>query len=415
MTVSAASPADENLNQPIPISFIALMAILLSVAAFSIDTLIPAMADIATSYAVTNANDAQLLISSVLLGMAFGQLLFGAISDSFGRKKAVYLGLGLYTVTCLAAMVAPSFELLILCRLVQGFGASATRIVPVAIVRDQYKGPAMARIMSFVVSIFILVPAVAPLLGQAILLYGPWQWIFAAMVLLSAVILVWFGIAQPETLTEANRSPFSLSSFLAATWETMSHPIARGYTIAAGFVFGALIAYLNTAQQLLEFQYQLGDNFVFAFGGMALSLGIMAFSNGFLVKRYGLKIIVLRAAQLFTVVALIFAAASWGFAGQPPFALLISLLSLSFMSFGALFGNYNAMAISPLGHIAGVAASVTSFVQSVFSVVMGGFIAYLYDGSTIPIGTGFAVMAVLNLIQVLRLHNKDEQGEEKPA
>lgn len=408
MTVSAAAPAQEQPNDSISVSFVALMALLLSVSAFSIDTLIPAMAAIADSYALTNANDAQLLISSVLLGLAFGQLLFGAISDSFGRKKAIYIGVGLYTVACLAAMVAPSFELLILSRFIQGFGASATRIGPIAIVRDQYKGEAMARIMSFVVSFFILVPAVAPLLGQAILQYGPWPSIFAAMVALSVVILVWFGATQRETLTDANRSPFSFSSFRHAAWETLAHPITRGYTIAAGFVFGALIAYLNTSQQLLAFQYQLGDDFAYVFGGMALCLGLVSFANAMLVKRFGLKPIVLTASVIFAIAACLLGGVSWAFDGHPPFFVLTALLSLSFMTFGALFGNFNAMAISPLGHIAGVASSVTSFVQSVISVSLGGLVAYLYDGTTMSLGLGFAAFALLNLGQVLRLDRRTQ-------
>lgn len=412
MTPTPSATADDHhgIHDAIPVSFVALMAVLIALTAFSIDTLIPAMSDIARSYQMTNPNDAQLLISAVLLGLAVGQLLFGAISDAFGRKKAIYLGISLYIIACLAAMVAPSYELLIACRFVQGFGASANRVAPIAIVRDQYKGPAMARIMSLVMSIFILIPAIAPLFGQAVLQFAPWPAIFAAMAVMSVLGLIWLHFGQEETLRPENRSPFSFTSFKNAAIETIKHPIARGYTIASGFLFGALISYLNGAQQLLEFQYKLGPNFVFAFGGMALAVGVASFGNAKLVEHFGLKKIVFNASIVFLVASIGLAVSAFAFGGQPPLVLLLALLTISFMSFGIMFGNYNAMAIAPLGHIAGVASSVTSFFQSFISVILGGFIAYMYDGTVIPLGIGFAVLALLNFVQMYRLDGKPQEA-----
>lgn len=413
MSATSSAGADKaSANTPIPAAFVTLMALLLALSALSIDTIIPAMANIAESYSITNANDAQLLISAVLLGIAIGQLLFGAIADSHGRKVAMYWGGGLYIASCIGAMIAPSFELLIFTRFLQGAGASATRVAPVAMVRDRYKGPAMARIMSLVVSVFILVPAIAPLLGQAILQFSTWPAIFGVMVVMSAIGLLWLGFGMEETLAPEHRNPLSFASFKSAAIETLAHPITRGYTIASGFVFAALVAYLNSAQQLLQFQYKLGDNFVFAFGALALGLGVVSFANSMLVQRFGLKTIVYYASVVFVAVALTMFAASMVSNGQPPLALFFGLLLLSFMSFGALFGNYNALAIAPMGHIAGVASSVTSCVQSIVSVTLGGFIAYMYDGSTIPIGIGFALLALLNFWQMKSL---DDRGTEAAA
>jgi len=252
--------------------FVCLMAALMSLVALAIDAMLPALGQIGKSFGVQNQNDVQLVISSVFFGMALGLMVYGPLSDSYGRKNAIYLGLSIFLVGNLISIFSPNLTMMLLGRVFQGFGAASCRVVTTAMIRDKFSGREMGKIMSFIMMIFILIPALAPSLGQAILLFSGWRVIFAMFIFLGFLCGLWLYLRQPETLPKEKRLKFSFSTILAGCLETIRNPIAMGYTIASSFIFGGLIAYLSSSQQIFQIQYNLGKLFSFYFGGLALSI-----------------------------------------------------------------------------------------------------------------------------------------------
>jgi DHA1 family bicyclomycin/chloramphenicol resistance-like MFS transporter len=232
---------------PSYVEFVILMSMMMSLTALSIDAMLPALPQIGSDLNVQNANTRQLVISTIFLGLALGQLFFGPLSDKTGRKPAIYAGYAMYIAGALLSLLAISFPIMLLGRLLQGIGVSAPRAVTLALVRDRFEGRAMARVMSFIMTIFILVPMIAPSLGQTILLFSGWRTIFGSFMLLAIITLVWFALRMPETLTPENRAPFSLQRIFMAIREILKIRAAVGYTVSAGLVSGAFIGYLNSS------------------------------------------------------------------------------------------------------------------------------------------------------------------------
>ena len=222
--------------------FITLTALIISLVALSIDVMLPALQQIGGDLGAESANDAQLVITALFVGLALGQVFFGPLSDSIGRKPAINAGLLLFIIGCLISILATEFEVMLAGRLLQGLGASGPRSVTVAMVRDQYEGRAMARVMSLVMAVFIMVPALAPAVGQIILGFAHWRAIFGFMLAVAAVSLVWFALRQPETLAPERRARFSPSRILLAVRETCASRVAFSYTLASGLIFGAFVA-----------------------------------------------------------------------------------------------------------------------------------------------------------------------------
>ena len=242
---------------PSYVEFVVLVSMMMALVALSIDAMLPALPHIGSDLHVRNANDRQLVISAIFLGLAFGQLFFGPLSDRTGRKPAVYAGYSLFIAGSLLAISAASFPILLVGRLLQGVGMSAPRGVSLALVRDRHVGREMARVMSFVMTVFILVPMIAPLTGQGILIFAGWRSIFGGLVVFALVTFVWFAMRMPETLAPENRVPFSLHHIISATREILGIRTAVGYTVTAGLVSGLFIGYLNSAQQVFQEQYAL--------------------------------------------------------------------------------------------------------------------------------------------------------------
>ena len=286
--------------------FVALMALMISLVALSIDAMLPALPEIGESLGVQQENSNQLVISLLFFGMAIGQLIYGPLSDSTGRKPAIYVGIGLFIVGCLFSVVATNFTIMLVGRFLQGMGAAGPRIVAVALIRDKYTGSAMARVMSFVMTVFILVPAVAPALGQGLLIVAHWRTIFVAFMLLAIIVLIWFAIRQPETLRASQRMKFSLQRTLMAVREVCVNRTAIGYTIATGLVFGPFLGYLNSAQQIFQDQYNLGTQFPLYFAILALSVGGATYINARLVMRYGMQVLTTWASWKLSGLSIIF-------------------------------------------------------------------------------------------------------------
>ncbi len=373
---------------------------MMSLTALSIDAMLPALSQIGSDLNVQNANDRQLVISMIFMGLAFGQLFFGPLSDSVGRKPAIYGGLILFMAGSLLSMLAATFPMMLVGRLIQGLGISAPRAVTLALVRDQFEGRAMARVMSFVSTVFILIPMLAPTMGQAVLLFSGWRGIFGVYVALAVIVLVWLALRQPETLAPENRAPFTWQRILGATQEIIKNRLALGYTVTAGLVSGAFVGYLNSAQQIFQEQYALGTLFPIYFAIIASSIGLASLANSRLVMRYGMRFLV-RTAML-TIVIL--SVAAFGFAlfaaGQPPLWFLMTYLMMTFFGVGILFGNLNALAMEPLGHMAGIGAAIVGSLSTLLSTLLGTVIGQSYNGTIFPLVAGLMVLVGLSIIVV---------------
>ena len=373
------------------------MATLMSLVALTIDAMLPALGEIGRELGVERENDVQLVVSLIFLGIAFGQLLYGPLSDSVGRKPALVAGLALYMAGSLLCLFSWSFSVMLAGRLMQGVGVAAPRIVSVALIRDQYEGRRMARVMSFVMAVFILVPIIAPAIGQGILLVADWRAIFGVFVAMAAVSFVWFTIRQPETLPVERRIPLSVSRVANGFREVLTTRVALGYTITAGLVFGAFIGYLSTAQQVFQVQYGLGRKFPLYFALLSISIGAASLLNARLVMRWGMRSLSRWALSAIALLSVGFFFVSQADAGHPHLWALMSYLLLVFFCEGILFGNLNALAMEPLGHIAGVGAAIVGALSMVISIAGGTSIGQAYNGTVVPLVAGFGGLAIASL------------------
>lgn len=390
------------------VEFVALMALMIALVALSIDTMLPALPQIGQELGVQRENDSQLIISWLFIGMAVGQIFYGPLSDSIGRKPAINAGLGLFIIGCLMSLFAQDFQFMLAGRLLQGIGLAGPRSVAVALVRDRFEGDAMARVMSFIMAVFILVPIIAPALGQAIILVAHWRLIFALFLLLAIIMLLWFGIRQPETLLPSQRLPFSLREIARGFREVCTTRIAFGYTMVAGLVSGAFIGYLNSAQQIFQDQYGVGTQFPLYFGLLAVGNGVASYFNARFVMRYGMKRLSYWAMLALTGLSLAFLAITYALAGHPPLWMLMTYLIVTFFAIGILFGNLNSLAMQPLGHIAGIGAAVVGSLSTFLSVQLGTMIGLAYNGTILPLVGGFAILSVISIVIMHWTHQSKE-------
>jgi DHA1 family bicyclomycin/chloramphenicol resistance-like MFS transporter len=381
--------------------FVTLTALIVSLVALSIDIMLPALQQIGGELGAPRANDSQLIVSALFVGLAAGQIVYGPLSDSIGRKPAIHAGLLLFIIGCLISILATSFPVMLAGRVLQGLGAAGPRSVTIALVRDQYEGRAMARIMSLVMAVFIMVPALAPGIGQIILMIAHWRAIFGFMLAVAAIALVWFALRQPETLAPERRVKFSPSRIVLAVRETCGSRVAFGYTLASGLIFGAFVGYLNSAQQILQMQYGLGELFPLYFGALALAIGCASLVNARLVMRHGMRRLSTWALGLLTGLSLAFLMPATLADGAPPLWALMAYLMVVFFCIGMLFANFNALAMEPLGHIAGVGAAVVGSLTTLISMTLGAAIGRAYDGTVLPLIVGFALLGLV-AIAVMR-------------
>jgi MFS transporter, DHA1 family, multidrug resistance protein len=371
--------------------FVALIALTTSLVAMSIDSMLPALGDIARELQPPDPNDRQLVLTTFFAGLGIGQLVYGPVSDAIGRKRALYSGIALFILGGLCCALAPSFGVLLCGRVLSGFGAAGPRVVAVAVVRDQFAGRAMARVMSFVSTVFILVPIVAPAFGQAVLLISTWRAIFWLLVVVAVADVVWFALRQPETLLPAQRTPLSVRNIARGAAEVFRNRITLGYTLAIGCVFGAFISYLTTSQQLFQEQYGIGKLFPLYFGVLAAALGAASLTNARLVMRLGMQRLGRAAAGFACVVSAAALLAAYLYDGHPPLWLFMASMLVCFFCNGILFGNYNARALEPMGHIAGVAAAITGSLSSLIAIAFGTPLGRAYDGTVLPIVASYVL------------------------
>lgn len=389
--------------------FIALMAMMISLVAMSIDAMLPALSAIGKDLAVRRANDTQLVISLFILGIAVGQMFYGPLSDSTGRKPAVYAGFCLFVAGCLLSLFAFNFAMMLTGRIIQGFGLAGPRIVTMAIIRDRFEGRAMARVMSFVMAVFIIVPAIAPALGQGILMLAGWRAIFSAFLVLGLTALLWFSSRLPETLAPEHRIRFSLRQTASVFRGICAIRTALGYTIAAGFIFGAFQGYLNCAQQVFQIQYHRGIWSPVYYSILALSIGGASLWNSRLVMRFGMRSLTRWFSLNLGGTSTIFFVIAYLQKGHPPLWAFMLYMLISFFSLGLLFGNLNAMAMKPLGHIAGSGAAMVGSFSILLAVPLGILIGQAYNGTILPLVCGFALLGSASALVIVKT------GKRRPA
>ena len=391
-------------RQPLP-EFIAMMALVFAVIAFSIDSMLPALPQIAQTLTPENVNRAQLVLTAFMAGMGVGLFVAGPLSDTFGRKPVITLGFAIYALASIAAVFAQSLEMLLVARFVQGLGAAGPRIVSLALVRDLYQGREMARITSFVMMIFILVPAVAPSVGAVVIHMVGWRGVFGSFVLLALVGSLWVNLRQPETLPPARRRPMNLASLMASAREVLGHRQVQLVTVIMTLGFGQMFALLSSAQQLFAETYGKGDQFPLWFAGMALLAGTGTVLNARYVVRLGMRRIVKSAYAMQVVVSGTMLVLVWGDLLPEPLrfpAFFFWAVSVFFMA-GVTFGNLNAMALQHMGHVAGMAASVVAAVSTIGAVLIAAPVGQLYDGTALPMVLATLACSGLALLLMRRV------------
>lgn len=386
------------------IEFIALMASLMSMVALSIDAILPGLNPIGESLAHGDNNDLQMIITMIFLGLGIGQLIFGTLADSLGRKPVVYAGVGLFFIASIVCVNAQTLEMMLLGRFLQGVGLSAARSVSTTIIRDLYVGDQMARIMSFITVTFILVPMIAPVLGQSILNHSSWKMIFYFQMLFTFIVLLWFGFRQEETLPEANRIKLSKTIFFDGVKEFLKYKESIIYTLISGLLTGGFMVYLSASKQIFQDQYGFKEEFVYIFAGLAFFMGLSTFLNGSLVIRFGMKKLSNIALVIYTLNALMYIIFFYN-SSNPSLYVLLFFLVIQFMSQGFIFGNVRALTMQPIGHIAGIGASLSGFISTLLAVPFAIFVGKQINGTAYPMLAGFFIcgFCCLLLVYMLRI------------
>jgi DHA1 family bicyclomycin/chloramphenicol resistance-like MFS transporter len=391
--------------------FTLLVALLMSVVAISIDALLPSLGVIGAEMGVTDVNRTQLLISFIFAGMAVGQLVAGPLSDALGRKPVLYGGLALYLVGSVACWLARDFDLLLAGLCLQGLGVACPYVTAVSVVRDKYAGREMARIMSLVMMIFILVPAIAPSLGVGIAALAGWRAIFLFYIFYAVVIGGWIALRLEETLPPARRVALTMRDFGHGLRVVLSNRTTTSYMVAMGLTFGGLIGYLGASRQIFQDQFQVGDNFALYFGGLALLLGVASMLNSRFVGRFGMRAICNWSNAATVAASAVFLAVQAVMPATLP--MFVAYAGLLFFGFGLMFGNLNAIAMEPMGAVAGMATAIIGATSSIISLVLGTLIGQMYDGTVRPIALGFLLLGLASwlLMQVEQRWHKRQLPE----
>ncbi len=379
--------------------FVALIAAMMATNALAIDSMLPALPNIGDALGVTDPNARQWVITAYLLGFGVAQLVYGSLADRYGRKPVILVGLALYTVFAALCAFATTFDMLLLARFLCGLGAAATRVLTVSIVRDCYAGRRMAQVMSLVFIVFLAVPIIAPALGQAVMLFASWRWIFGVLALSGVAVMIWTFLKLPETQHAEDRIPISVKGVTSAFKVALTDRVAMGYTIAAALVLSGLFGFLNSAQQVFDQVLHAADIFPLVFAGIAGTMAVSSLLNARIVEKLGMRKVshwaligFIGFAAVHAVIAISGHETLWTFA--------IMQAGMMFC-FGLVMSNFGAIAMEPLGHIAGAAASVQGFITTIGGAMAGFFIGQMFNGTVVPLTLGFAGFGLAGLLMVL--------------
>ncbi|MCZ4345930.1 multidrug effflux MFS transporter [Devosia neptuniae] len=383
--------------------FIALMAALMALNALAIDVMLPALPYMGEALGVASENERQFVISAFMIGMGMAQLVFGPLSDRFGRRAPLLVGMGIYVIAAFIAVFAPNFTTLLVLRFIQGLGAASVRVIVTSAVRDRYSGREMAEVMSLTFMVFMAIPIIAPGIGQVLLMTGPWQTIFIFMAVLASGSWLWTFFRLPETLPLDKRRPLTFKGIVGGFRIVFTNRMAISYGLAGTFLFGALFGFISSSQQIYVDIFGLGEYFPVAFAAMAGLMAVSSFTNSRIVRRFGMRRLSHGAMLSFTGFSIIWL----GFAltGFMPLWLFFPLLAVIMFSFGWAAPNMNSLSMEPLGAVAGSASAVFGFIQTVGGAVIGGYVGQMFNNTTIPVAIGYAGMGILSLICILIAEN----------
>ncbi len=382
--------------------FVALMALMMASVAFSLDAMLPALPQIGQELSPDAPARGQLVITSFVLGLGLGTLICGPVSDAFGRKSVLLAGIALYLVGAVLAIQAQSIDMLLAARFLQGVGGAAPRVVATAMVRDLYEGRTMARVTSIIMTLFVLVPALAPSIGAGIMWLSHWRMIFMAFVVFGLVAGLWLTLRQPETLPPERRRPLRPGKIGAALVEILTNPQVMVYVLALTFAFAPLYVWLSNLPMIFDDVYDRAASFPFWFAVTALVAGTASVANSRLVMRFGMRRIATLAFLWQACVSLAFLGLmTLGLPAPWDFGLFFAFMCTGFFSIGLTFGNLNALAMQPLGHIAGIGASVVMSFSTVFAALIAMPISLAYDGTPLPLIQGMMICAGIALALML--------------
>jgi len=381
------------------IEFVGLMAALMALSALSIDSMLPNLPAIGESLGVADENKRQLVITVYFLGVGGAQLIYGPLADRFGRRPVLLVGLGLYVFFSLLAALAPTFGLLLAARALQGVGAAASRIIPVSIVRDRYAGREMARILSLASMVFMAAPIIAPSLGQLVLQLASWPWVFGLLAAFGLGISLWVYLRLPETLHPQDRLPIRPGRIAAAFATAARNRTALCYILAQSFMFGGMIGFITSSQQIVAETLGEPGAFPVVFAICASFIAVASLLNARLVMRLGMRRLSHVALLVYVAVAALHLAVAAS--GHETFVRFVALQSATMFCFGLASGNFGAMAMEPMGHIAGVAASFQGFVMLIGAALVGSAIGQSFNGTVVPLQVGYLACGLCTLAVVL--------------
>lgn len=381
------------------IEFVITIALMTASVALAIDIMLPALPAIGQSLGVANQNEAQLVIGVFFFGFGLSQIIFGSLTDAFGRRRIMLGGLVVFALTSFGAAMTESFEMLLVLRFIQAIGAAAVRISTMAVVRDCFGGREMARVMSYVMLVFMLIPIIAPSIGQAIITFANWHWIFILLGAIGLVLLTWAGLRLKESLPDAERVPLSVASVTDGFRTVLTNRITLGYMIGLTMFLAVICAYIVTVQQIFGEVFGLGEWLPLAFAGTGTGIAIANFANGYFVRSFGMRRISHAAMIIFTVLAIIGLLLALN--GTSGFAVTYSLISVMLVMFAVLTTNFTAISLEPMGNIAGTATAITGFVSTTGGALLGGVVGQMFNGTVQPLFAAFAVFGIVSLIAVL--------------
>ena len=379
--------------------FVALIAAMMAINALAIDSMLPALPHIGEALGVRDPNARQWVITAYLLGFGLAQLAYGSLADRYGRKPVLMAGLTLYTVFAALCAFSTSFETLLIARFLTGLGAASTRVLSVSIVRDCYSGRQMARVMSLAFIVFLATPIIAPSLGQGIMLFASWRWIFGVLSIFALIVMAWAAIKLPETQHPEDRIPISVAGVSAAFKTALTDRVAMGYTVASTLVLAGLFGFLNSSQQVFSEVLGAGDIFPLIFAAIAGTMALSSLLNSRIVGRRGMRRVSHWAVIGF--VAFAGAHAVIAMAGHETLATFALMQAGMMFCFGLTMSNFGAIAMEPLGHLAGAAASVQGFITTIGGALFGFLIGQLYNGTTVPLTLGYTGFGLAGLLVVL--------------
>lgn len=398
------------------VEFVAMIAMMFATIAFSMDAMLPALPEIAAELAPEMASRAPLILTAFFLGMGLGTFLAGPLSDAYGRRRVVFFGIAIYVVAAAVAYASSTLEVMLIARVFQGIGASGPRVVSAAIIRDLFVGREMARIISFVMMVFTLVPVLAPALGALIITVTGWRGIFIAFIVFALTAAAWMALRLPETLPVERRRPLRLNLMGAAVLEMFSHPTVRLSILVQTLAMSMLIITLMLVQPIYSDVFDRASSFPFWFGGIALAAGSASLLNAVLVVRYGMRrLVTITLGAQIILSGMMLAFDLTGAAEPYGFAAFVIWQTCLFFQAGLTLGNLNAIAMEPMGHIAGMAASVTGAFSTVIAALIVVPISAFFNGTVTPLIVSILVMAAGGFVLMLYMGRVEKREFARPA